>query len=133
MVTDIPKPKVTQNFFDYVEFLDKTDDTHRALALATNQKVHLIDFLNQASPTLTELFGRDLVGDNGRNGVILISLFSHPPGFVRIPTILKSEFLRNSRATDMSIYVGALPTKAVNYFWKLLPICMFPYHYRYHL
>ena len=43
MVTDIPKPKITDNLFDYVEFFDKAYDTHLALALGTDQRVHLID------------------------------------------------------------------------------------------
>ena len=74
MVTDIPKPKVAQNLFDYIELLDKADDTHRALAFGTDKRVHFIDFLNQTSPALTKLFGRHLVGDNGRNGIIQIPL-----------------------------------------------------------
>ncbi len=70
MDTEIPKSKMAYDFFDYVKFFDKADDTHLALALRTDQRAHLIDFLNQASPALTELFERHLVRDNGRNGVI---------------------------------------------------------------
>ncbi len=75
MVMDIPKTKVTQNFFDYVEFLDKTDDTHRALALGTNQRVHLIDFLARSEALALKTGTDNVTGKIAETGLV----FRHEP------------------------------------------------------
>ena len=72
MVADVPKPKVAQDLFDDVQLFDKADYTHYALAIGTGQRVYLIDFLDQTSPIPTELFGRNLVGDDGGDDIIRI-------------------------------------------------------------
>jgi len=46
MVADIPKPKMTQNFFDDVKFFDDVDDVHLLPAFRTDQRVYFINFLD---------------------------------------------------------------------------------------
>jgi hypothetical protein len=71
MVTGVPKPNVVQDLFDDAEFFDEADNDHFAITFGTYHRVHLIGFLNQASPILAELFGGHFIGDNGGDIIFL--------------------------------------------------------------
>ncbi|MFO7884854.1 MAG: hypothetical protein R6U68_08540 [Desulfobacteraceae bacterium] len=43
MITGIPKPKMTQDFFDKVKVFDKTDNFHRTLAFWTHKGINFIN------------------------------------------------------------------------------------------
>ena len=51
-----PQTQVFQNLLNDRFFLDKRDDTHGATALRTQQRVYLVDFLDESCPVSAELF-----------------------------------------------------------------------------
>ena len=59
MVTDTPKPKMTQNFFDDVKFFDEADDMYLPPVFRTDQRVRFI-FRQRFQPSMQlSLHGSD--------------------------------------------------------------------------
>ena len=95
---------MAQDGLDDLPILNETDDPHGSPTFRADERIDLIDFLNQPGPAFPAGRRGSIGFDDTGDGAFFGKLLSFPPGNVAVPTVIPDRLLPPVR--DMGTHGG---------------------------